>query len=327
MNTKTKKCVVCGGNWVVKKGKTKQGKQLYYCRECKHRFTNSKQLRKVESKHIWIDFVFKKQVTRELKETYEFNRKTILSYVNSYEVKQKKHKPRPIHLLADALYFGSRLDGQSWCVVVFRDPKEKENLWWTFTNTETESVYIEGKLYLEKLGYTILSVTGDGFGGLRRSFILIPYQMCLVHMKRIVVRGTTNKPKLIQGQILLALAKTLFNTKKHIFEKRLNQFIEKYRDFLNEKAVNQTTGEKWFIHEDLRRATMSLLTNLPYLFTYENDPSIPKTTNSLEGHFSHLRDILEIHRGASKELKQKIIHTILLASTIAPDEKKLKDII
>ena len=151
--------------------------------------------------------------------------------------------------------------------------------------------------------------------------------MCLVHMKRIVVRGTTNKPKLIQGQILLALAKTLFNTKKHIFEKRLNQFIEKYRDFLNEKAVNQTTGEKWFIHEDLRRATMSLLTNLPYLFTYENDPSIPKTTNSLEGHFSHLRDILEIHRGASKELKQKIIHTILLASTIAPDEKKLKDII
>ena len=108
MNTKTKKCVVCGGNWVVKKGKTKQGKQLYYCRECKHRFTNSKQLRKVESKHIWIDFVFKKQVTRELKETYEFNRKTILSYVNSYEVKQKKHKPRPIHLLADALYFGER---------------------------------------------------------------------------------------------------------------------------------------------------------------------------------------------------------------------------
>ena len=71
---------------------------------------------------------------------------------------------------------------QRACAVCFRDPKRKENLWWTFCKTETTSVYLEGKIYLEQLGYTILSVTGDGFGGLRQAFFGIPFQMCHVHI-------------------------------------------------------------------------------------------------------------------------------------------------
>jgi hypothetical protein len=327
MHIKTKKCPLCSGTKTVKRGTTSQGKQLYWCKGCGHRFTSAHTEKEIDGKHIWIDFVFHKQTLRELSPVYDMNKKTVYAHLNAYTVKEKKHEPRPVHLLADALYFGMRKKDTTWCVVVFRDADSKENLWWQYTTEETESIYREGRTYLEQRGYSILSVTGDGFGGLRSSFLPILFQMCLVHMERIVVRGTTRKPKLLQGQVLLALTRTLFDTTEELFTQRLQHYIETYRDFLNEKATSDLTGESWFVHADLRKAVLSLRRFLPYLFTYEKDKSIPRTTNSLEGHFSHLRDVVNIHRGASPQLKQKIIHTILLASTIAPTDEEIRKIV
>ena len=142
----------------------------------------------------------------------------------------------------DALYFGERTEDTSWCAVCFRDPKRKENLWWSFGKTETSSIYLQGKLYLENLGYIILSVTGDGFGALRTVFSPIPYQMCQVHMERLVIKGTTRKPILEAGQALLALIKTLHYTDGNTFKNYFKKYAEKYQSFLNEKTINPETG-------------------------------------------------------------------------------------
>jgi len=72
---------------------------------------------------------------------------------------------------------------------------------------------------------------------------------------------------------------------------------------------------------------MSLWRFLPHLFTFEQNKNIPKTTNSLEGHFSHMSDIVGVHRGLSRPQMEKVLHSILLASTIAPTKKKLKHIL
>lgn len=225
------------------------------------------------------------------------------------------------------MYFGDRKEKTTWCVVVFRDDVTKENLWWTFTDTETTFVYLLGKLFLEEKGYIILSVTGDGFSAIRQAFLGISYQMCHVHMERLVIRGTTRNPLLLQGQVLLALVRSIFDTNKEIFVSRLNEYTFMYRDFLNEKAISNVTGQSWYVHDDLRRSYISIKNFLPYLFTYEKDKGIPRTTNSLEGHFAHIRDVVNIHRGASKSLKEKILHTILLASTIAPKDEELDEIL
>lgn len=327
MSTKAKICPLCKGRKVVKRGINKQEKQIFWCKECQHRFSTSIQKKNILTKRIWIDYVFHKQVIREMASTYELNIKTVYSHILLYKPKEKKHTPRAIHLLVDALYFGTREDYTIWCVTVFRDHDTKENLWWRYGDTETERTYREGREYLEKIGYTILSVTGDGFGGLRTAFYAIQYQMCLVHMERIIIRGTTRNPILPAGKVLLALIKTIFDTDEELFKRRFNKYLELYGDFINEKAISEITGRPWYIHDDLRGASLSLQRFLPYLFTFKKDKAIPPTTNSLEGHFSHLRDIVTIHRGASKELKQKIIHTILLASTIAPKDDEIKKII
>lgn len=240
---------------------------------------------------------------------------------------EKTHNPRTIHLVVDALYFGQRLEDTSWCAVVFRAPKSKENLWWSYAKQETESLYRTGRDYLEKLGYTILSVTGDGFGPIRQAFSGIPFQMCQVHMQRLVVRGTTRHPILEAGKVLLALSSTLPYSNRVVFQERFQKYLAKYRDFLNERSINPLTGSQDYTHRELRRAMMSLYVLLPYLFTFETNLNIPKTTNSLEGHFSHIRDVVEIHRGLSRRQKQKVLDSIFLASTIAPTEKKLDHIL
>lgn len=249
-------------------------------------------------------------------------------YLEGYKAPQKTHQSRKINLVADAFYLGERKEKTSWCPIVFRDPKRKENLWWDFYNTETMTAYMDGKKYLEDLGYKILSVTGDGFSGLRQAFPDIPFQMCHVHMERIVILGTTRRPILEAGKVLLALVRSLHQkidgeSFKNYFEK----YLEKYRDFLNEKTTNELTGETPFTHEPLRKAVLSLARFLPYLFTFETNKNIPRTTNSLEGHFSHIRDIIGIHRGLKRTQMERVLHSIFLASTIAPTKGKLKHIL
>lgn len=202
----------------------------------------------------------------------------------------------------------------------------KENLWWTFTKTETASVYRQMRNDLEKLGYTILSVTGDGFSGIKTAFFGIRYQMCHVHMEHIVIKGTTKNPKTEAGQVLLALAKTLPNTDSHTFRIRLRKYFERYAEFLNEKTLNIETGRMEWTHRELRKSAYSLTNFLLDLFTYEHDYKIPKTTNSLEGHFRYINEIVAVHCGLKRCQKERVLHSILLAGTIAPSKEKLEKI-
>lgn len=252
------------------------------------------------------------------------DKRTIRKLFQEYQSPQKQHRPRPIHLVVDATYFGERTEKTSWCVAVARDPYWKDDLVWQYAATETTSLYVNLKEELLKHGYTILSVTADGFTGIQSAFPDIPYQMCHVHMERLVTRGTTKHPQTEAGVVLLALVRTLHVTNSHIFNGRLDAYVEKYRDFLNEKTTNPFTGEKYWTHKELRSAVMSLLSYRKYLFTFETNKKIPKTTNSIEGHFSHINEIIAIHRGLSREQKQKVLNTIFLASTIAPTKRKLK---
>lgn len=229
--------------------------------------------------------------------------------------------------MADSLWFGQRTEDSSWCASAIRDPWRKENLWWSFGDAETGSTYLAGKRFLEEHGYDIASVTGDGFGGLRTAFSCCRFQMCHVHMERLVIKGTTRKPELEAGAVLLALAKSLHETDGLTFEKRLYQYIDRYRDFLNEKTMHPISGQWSWTHENLRQAVNSLRHFKQYLFTFELDRRIPKTTNSLEGHFSHIRDIVEIHRGLSRTHKEKVLSSIFQAGSIAPKKKKLDEIL
>jgi len=305
---------------VIKRG-VQDGVQIYKCKKCGVRFRNKRRENTQTEKYIWFDYVFKKQVIRELVETYHLDKKTIHFFLERYILPTKVHTPRKLFVVVDATYFRKKKNAEPWCAVVFRDPIKKENLWFGFGEVENHNLYLQGRTYLESLGYVLLGATGDGFSCIRKVFSNIPFQMCLVHMERIVVRKITRKPELEAGQVLLALIKTLKSCPSSVWKDRFKKYIEKYRDFLNEKTLHPESGISSWTHKELRSAVLSVQMFLPYLFTHETVKDISPTTNSLEGHFSHVKDILRIHRGMSNHLLRKVLSAIFLASSIAPKSK------
>lgn len=260
---------------------------------------------------------------RELIEEYGRDRRTLHQYLIQHIVPTKEHIPRPLFVVVDALYFRKKKHTTPWCAVVFRDPIHKENLWWGFGPMESTHLYHQGRIELESLGYTLLGVTGDGLAMIRKVFTDIPFQMCLVHMERIVIRKITRNPQTEAGKVLLALVRTLRDTPSVLWRARFMQYIERYREFLNERTHHPESGTSSWTHQELRSAVLSLKQFEPFLFTHETIRSLPQTSNSLEGHFGHIRDIVRVHRGISDPLLRKVLCAIFLASTIAPRKKKV----
>jgi len=70
-----------------------------------------------------------------LSQIFSYTKKQLQRIFEGIVSEQKIHKPRPIHLVVDATYFGMK-ETRLWGVLVFRDWENKENLWWKFIDEE-----------------------------------------------------------------------------------------------------------------------------------------------------------------------------------------------
>ena len=68
---------------MIKRG-VQDGVQVYKCKNCGIRFRNERREHLKEEKDIWFDYVFKKQVHRELVEKYHLDKRTIHSFLKKY---------------------------------------------------------------------------------------------------------------------------------------------------------------------------------------------------------------------------------------------------
>jgi len=222
--------------------------------------------------------------------------------------KEIKLNKQPLVIVADTTFF-SELSG----LTVFRSPHLKKNVWWREVVSEKSDIYRQGKKHLERNGFIIKAVVLDGRRGIRQVFKGIPIQMCHFHQKKIITRYLTLRPKLQASIELKEIVKTLAYTDEDIFTKRLNNWHDKWKDFLKQKTINSETNRWCYTHKRLRSAYRSLKTNLPYLFTYQKYPelNIPNTTNSLDGYFNRLKSLINVHRGLNQTRRMRIAIEIL----------------
>lgn len=312
MNTKT--CPLCGGKPCIKKG-FQHGHQRWQCSVCHAKFQANKTTLPGKEE-LFCLCAFNKQTLTELGKAYHVKRETLQALFDDIVVPDKNHDPRPITLCVDTTFFGS------FGVVVFRDQKRKENLWWKFVEEEKLVWYLEGKLCLEALGYEICSVTADGLPGLPNVFKGIPFQYCHFHARKTITTYLTRRPKTESGITLLSIMKRLRSYRYADFVEDMRVWELSYRSFLREKTYHPEGG--WsYTHRRLRSALRSMMHMSAYLFTYLAHPhlSIPTTTNTLEGHFTHLKVRCGVHRGISVSRMQKMIAVILLASSVSFDDE------
>lgn len=282
-------------------------KQRYLCLICGKQFQSKNRKEKLH-RVIWKKFVWERKTIKNLCKEYHRSKDWIRKHLKLARVNIQLIKPQSAVFIADATFFKRKFG-----IVVFRIPCLQRNIYWQETLYETISDYQQGRIDLEKQGFKFQAIVLDGRPGVRAVFSDIPVQMCHYHQKQIINRYLTTRPKLQASIELRNIVQFLCHSNEKIFTDKLNHWHEKWIIFLKEKTINEEKGKWFYKHKRIRSAYRSLKANLPYLFTYQEYPqlNIPNTTNSLDGYFSHLKELVKIHRGLNSILKRKLIDEIL----------------
>lgn len=301
-----KVCKKCNSKQ-IKKDWFKRWKQRYKCKTCGHIFQNKSRQRKIEIKNLWNEYCFWKQNYKELSEKYEVSIKTIQKKLDSYEFISPQIKPTEIILLMDTTYFW-----EFW-IMAFKDYKSKKIINYKIVKNENNTDYKNWVKELQKQWWIIKAIVCDWRKWLLTWFPNIPTQMCNFHQVAIIRRYITKKPVLEANKALKWISELLSNTDKETFSYYLELYWEKYKDFLNEKALDKY-WKSYYLHKRTRSAYKSLKNNLQYLFTWYDyiwKVDIPNTTNWLEWLFWHIKPKISLHRGLKKERKVKLTLSLL----------------
>lgn len=198
--------------------------------------------------------------------------------------------------------------------MVFKDSLTCQILLKKYVKNETNKLYFSGIEEITRRGITVQSIICDGRKGLLQLFGDVPVQMCNFHQVAIIRRYLTKKPKMQASIELWDHVLLMTRTDRESFEGGLADWYNKWEDFLNERKLD-SKGKNRYIHKKLRSAYRSLKTNLPWLFTWYDNPGLnmPNTTNAIDGHFSDLKNKLRNHNGLSMERKKKFIDEFLKA--------------
>ncbi|HQP56902.1 MAG TPA: hypothetical protein PLN83_12390 [Syntrophorhabdus sp.] len=191
-----------------------------------------------------------------------------------------------------------------------KDSRAGKILWRKFIyGKETLSDYIEGPDRLLLNNFKIEGIVRDGLRGMFQMFSQYKVPMCQFHQVQIVKRYLTQSPELEASKELLSIARILCHTDKESFTGLFEEWCVKWSGFLKERTRDKNTGNSHYTHPRLRSAYLSIKRNMPYLWTWYDNPEsgIPNTNNGLEGKFTDLKSKSRNHNGLSKAHRKVFI--------------------
>jgi AraC-like DNA-binding protein len=318
-NIKKKRCWACGSLSTIKWSK-RNNKQRYKCKDCGILFTNTKTSISKSNRFVWFEkWIIGRRTITQLSKESGYSARTLKRYFNDYLSKPPRLSIYPsekVNLLIDGTYFSNGI-----CLVLYRDATIKFTQLYRLTDGEHYTEIKEDLENLLALGVQIESVTSDGHKSILKAFkTAIPeaiIQRCLVHVQRDCKIWLTKHPKSFAGYDLKQITSKIHSITSHyelsFWLLELYNWHEAYKEYINEKSHNPETGRYWYTHKMVRRSFMTIKRALPNMFHYLDNPKIPKSTNSIESFFGHMKGHLNIHRGLSyKHRKQYIIWYLYL---------------
>ena len=184
----------------------------------------------------------------------------------------------PVYLLVDGTYYSD-----NHCLIVYRAENIRRTLFYRFSRSEDDDEIASDLMNIRAMGYEVLGITTDGGDNIVRAveFVYpdVPRQRCMVHVQRECLNSITHHPRSPEARMLRNLVL------------RLND-------------VKSTNDKLWWLSM--------------YRRWVEDNPDLPRTTNSLEAFFGHIKDQLRLHRGLSETRVDNFIKWYLYFN----DEKK-----
>jgi len=217
--------------------------------------------------------------------------------IPSYAVKQLTH----------AVMDGTCFDGKYISAFVALDAKIRRALYWDYGTRENQHDLVGLFERMRNDGCTLVSATIDGnpaiARALRRVWPNIRIQRCLVHVQRQGLMWCRFRPNRTDAIHLRKLFMNILSIETRSEAEYFLSGLEGWERRFGE-GVDNDESHGWVV-SDLRRARSMLLKARPFLFTYLDDPDIPRTTNMAEGFFSRFKGLLRSHRGMNRLHRQR----------------------
>lgn len=279
-------------------GKTRKAKQRWLCRICRRTFVWRNRINKHLRQRIWFErWIIEGYTVRQIAAQSGHSIRTvrrIIEYWLQHPPPNRSELSAYRYLILDGTFLDQRKG-----VFAVMDAKR-------YSVIHGAPDMAEGPAHLYPFCSTLvqyrllpISATVDGNPHLMRILrflwpkILI--QRCLVHIQRQGLSWCRQYPKRTDAKHLRALFLKIMSIRTASDRDR---FLYELRTW--ERRYGRTVGrspEKGWVFSDLKRARSMLLTALPDMFRYLDDPLIPKSTNALEGYFARLKQRYRQHRG------------------------------
>jgi hypothetical protein len=258
---------------------------------------------------LFLSWVESKKTLSEISETVGINARTLRRWFVPF----LNEPPRPVEcgrcvrvLVLDATSITARV-----CVMLIAGDADRSSpVSWDPTVRESSGAWFPFLAGLRRSDMNPTYVICDGQRGLIRAIHEVwpsaRIQRCLIHVTRQARAWLTMRPKTIAGVQLLSIVHDVTSIRtrrqKRRWIRRFRRWQRSHAVFLNERT--QGDAYWWYTHRKLR-ATQSLIANaIPDLFRFVTDPTVPRTSNHVEGGLNaRIKELLRCHRGLSTQKK------------------------
>ena len=301
------RCPQCGFLGTIKKGK-RNGYSRYFCKNCGSYFTDRRPHISEKNMFVWFRrWVREKQSISQIAQESGHSERTLKRYFYkilptcpTWQI-QKREK---VNLLIDGTYFTNKV-----CLLLYRDNNIKMTILYRLAQREGLRDLMEDLQAIKDVGIEVVSVTCDGAANIlkaaRNVFPEAIIQRCTFHIANEVCLWLTKKPKSEAAKELRELVGYLNKVSTHeeaqLWMRAFVDWKTKFNSFINQKTTDEQSGRWWYTHKTLHQSASHIERAMPNMFCYLFSPKIPKTSNSIESFFGHLKDHLRLHRGLSNK--------------------------
>lgn len=308
-----KRCPHCG-SLDTKSNGHHRGYKRYYCKNCDSYFTDRREHISDKNMFIWFErWILGKQSIAQLSKQSSYSQRTLKRYF--YKIlptcpQWQIQRREKVNLLIDGTYFTNKV-----CLLLYRDNNIKMTILYRLTKGETLRDLKEDLQNIKKVGIQIESVTCDGAANILKAVREVcpeaVVQRCTFHIAHEIQTWLTKKPKSEAAQELLEIVRYLnrveTNEEAQLWMRAFIDWYREYEEFINEKSYDEEGVHWWYKHKLLHRSATHIKRALPDMFSFTRYDNIPKTSNSIESFFGHLKDHLRLHRGLSEQHFQDFV--------------------
>lgn len=302
-----KHCPFCNQSNVKRNGHYANGRQRWFCFQCNKSYHWKLPINKIKKELSW----FKKWIVegysiRQLQSSCVHRARKLryiidraLSYTPKHTQRSyAKHK----HLIFDGTFLFKRK-----CIVALMDANSNAVLNGKYGISESLQKDLFSFFYPLKLNnLNPLSITVDGNPHVIRFLVQlwpeVIIQRCIVHIQRQGLMWCRQNPKRLDAkklrELFLQLTKITTHEERDDFLSKFYQWEKRY----GSRLLN--LPERGWVLSDLIRARSMILKALPNMFHFIDNPSIPKSTNLIEGYFARLKDHYRHHRGLAQHKRK-----------------------